>query len=432
VAIAIGLNFLDWNHNYTYFNNMLTTNNNSINFMNLILLAGFMIIGLSRNFGPESDRNHAPEYYALMLFGLAGACIMVTFENFIMLFVGIEILSVSLYVLTGSDKQNPRSNEAALKYFLMGAFFTGILLYGMVLMYGALGSLDLQGMKTALAITGGGSMVYVGVIMLLIALLFKISIAPFHFWTPDVYQGAPTIFTTFMATVVKVAGFGALFKITYITLDSGNVYKLWLALFLIVSTITLLLSNITAIFQNNFKRLMALSGISHAGYMLIGLLSKTSSSNSSVLFYLFGYILATCVAFGIFMMLSERELKDGKPNEDVSVFNGLAKSSPLLAACLSISLLSMAGIPLTAGFWGKFFVFSNANERGTFWILIYAILMSAVSIYYYFKPIVAAYTKESTIKSEISMSTSYKALIILATAALVLLGIAPDLLKNIV
>jgi NADH-quinone oxidoreductase subunit N len=435
VMIAIGLNYLDWNHEYLWFNGMLKTNNNSINFSNLILIAGLLVIAISNNFGKESESNHAAEYYAIMLFSLVGACIMVSYENFIMLFVGIEILSVSMYVLTGSDKQNPKSNEAALKYFLMGAFFTGILLYGMVLMYGALGSLDLAQMKIAIdmvAQPGGGSMIYIGMIMLLIGLLFKISIAPFHFWTPDVYQGAPSIFTAFMSTVVKIAGFAALYKITSVTLSSPIPYKVWFVLMILLIVVTLLVSNISAVLQSNFKRVMAFSGISHAGYMLISLISKTPSSNSSLVFYGYSYVLSTVVAFAIFMLLSERELKDGQPNQEISVFNGLGKSSPLLAACLSISMLSMAGIPLTAGFWGKFFVFSNANERGTIWILIYAILMSAVSVYYYFKPIVAAYTQESTVTSPIQVNTITKIVVIIATIVLVVLGIAPDLLKNLV
>jgi NADH-quinone oxidoreductase subunit N len=430
ILIAIGFNIADWNHEYVWFNNMLRTDNLSLNFSNIILIAGLLVVGISRHFGEDKEHTHPAEYYAIMMFSLAGAIMMTNFENLIMLFIGLEILSVSMYVLTGSEKRITRSNEAALKYFLMGAFATGILLFGITLIYGATGSFNIHTIGNEILTKGVymGSMVFVGISLLLIGLLFKVSIAPFHFWTPDVYEGAPTIFTTFMSTVVKTAGFAAIFTITTISFDSN--YRYWWAFFIILTVLTLLVSNITAVYQKSFKRMMAYSSISHAAYLLIPIIAKTPHSASAVLFYSLAYTFATISAFGVMILVSEANIKDGKPNEEFSIFNGLGKKNPLLAFCLTISMLSLAGIPLTAGFWGKFFVFSNATERHIVWLLIYAVLMSAVGIYYYFKPIINAYMKEGN-EQTIQIPMLYKVVLIFCAIATLVLGILPDLIKSI-
>jgi NADH-quinone oxidoreductase subunit N len=430
IVVAMGFNLADWNKEYQWFSNMLVTNNLSINFSSIMLIACLAIVGISRHFGDDIEHSHPAEYYAIMLFSLAGAIMMVTFQNLLMLFIGLEILSVSMYILTGSDKRNVRSNEAALKYFLMGAFATGILLFGIALIYGATGSFNLQGIYNELTNKSAymGSMVHIGIILLLIGLLFKLSIAPFHFWTADVYDGAPTLFTAFMSTVVKTAGFAALYRITTVAIPDN--YPYWWAFFVILSITTLLISNITAVYQQSFKRMMAYSSISHAGYLLIATLSKSQNSASAILFYSLAYTLATVSAFGVLILVSEANIKNGKPNEDFSIFNGLAKNNPLLAIILTISMLSLAGIPLTAGFWGKFFVFSTAIERKVIWILIYAILMSVVGIYYYFKPLINAYMKEGN-NTVIEVPLLYKITLIVCGFATILLGLMPDLAKSI-
>jgi NADH-quinone oxidoreductase subunit N len=216
IIISMGLTAMDWNHEYVWFGNMFKTNNLSINFSLIIQLAGLLVVAFSNGFGKDEVYTQPAEYYAILLFSLVGAILMVSFENLIMLFVGLEILSVAMYVLTGSDKRNLRSNEAALKYFLMGSFATGFLLFGIALIYGSTRSLYVAGIMSALSQTAPESMpsfLYAGVILMAIGLLFKISAAPFHFWTPDVYEGAPTIFTMFMSTVVKTAGFAAIYHI---------------------------------------------------------------------------------------------------------------------------------------------------------------------------------------------------------------------------
>ncbi len=430
ILIALGLNIADWNKEYLWFNNMLRTNNLTINFANIILIAGLMVVGISRHFGNDQEHSHPAEYYAIMLFSLAGAIMMTNFENLLMLFIGLEVLSVSMYILTGSDKRNFRSNEAALKYFLMGAFATGIFLFGVALIYGATGSFNIHliGNELSTKISFMGSMVYIGISMLLIGLLFKVSIAPFHFWTPDVYEGAPSLFTAFMSTVVKTAGFAAIYRITTTSFDSQ--YRYWWTFLIILTVLTLLVSNITAVYQKSFKRMMAYSSISHAAYLIIPIIAKTEASASAILFYSLSYTFATITAFAIFILVSESNLKEGKPDENSSIFNGLAKNNPFLALCLTISMLSLAGIPLTAGFWGKFFVFSNAIDRKIVWLLIYAILMSAVAIYYYFKPIINSYLKEGN-QTKIQIPLLFKIVIGFCTLVTLLLGIAPDLIKKI-
>ncbi len=437
ILIALGLNFADWNHEYYWFNNMLKTNNLSVNFVTIILLSTLLVVAISRSFGDDDEHSHPAEYYAILLFSAVGAIMMVTFENLIMLFVGLEILSVSMYVLTGSDKRSLRSNEAALKYFLMGSFATGILLFGVALVYGATGSFDIHGIAQGVAKAkeqmGGayGPLLYSGVILVMVGLLFKISAAPFHFWTPDVYNGAPSIFTAFMSTVVKTAGVAATYRI--LSISFPTVYGLWGNPLVYIVCATLIIGNITAVYQQSFKRMLAYSSISHAGYLLITVLAKRPETNSSLLFYSLAYAIATITAFSVLMVVSEAQAKNGKADESFDALNGLAKNNPLLAFSLTISMLSLAGIPLTAGFFGKFFVFSDAfsNPSSLFkWILVIAVLMSTVGIYYYFKPIIAAYMKKGEV-TKIELSPLYKFILILTTTLTILLGLAPDLVKNI-
>jgi len=439
VLIALGLNLADWNHEYYWFHNMLKTNNLSINFTSIILVATALFVAISRGFVEDEEHTHPAEYYAILLFSVVGAIMMVTFQSLFMLFVGIEILSVAMYVLTGSDKRNLRSNEAALKYFLMGSFATGIMLFGIALVYGATGSFDINGIGNMvnqaklqdIMLNPYGPILYGGIILIFVGLLFKISAAPFHFWTPDVYDGAPSIFTAFMSTVVKTAGVAATYRLLSISFPA--VYGLWGNPLVYITCLTLIIGNITAVYQQSFKRMLAYSSISHAGYLLITVLAKTPTTNSSILFYSLAYSIATISAFAVLMVVSEAKSKSGNPDESFNALNGLSKNNPFLAFALTVSMLSLAGIPLTAGFFGKFFIFADAfsNVSSLFkTIAVVAILMSAVGIYYYFKPIIASYMKKGDIE-KIELSPIYKLTLIITTALTILLGIAPDLVKNI-
>jgi NADH-quinone oxidoreductase subunit N len=429
LLVALATNFLDWSDGpYLYFNEMILVNHLTITFNGILLAAAFMIVAMSGGFQDNEEAQPA-EYYALMLFSLVGAMMMVSYNHMIMLFIGVEILSIAMYILTGSDKRNLRSNEASLKYFLMGAFASGIMLFGIALMYAGSGTLELAGLTSfAGAVQPMSYIFYAGILLLLIGMLFKVSAAPFHFWTPDVYEGAPTIFTTFMSTIVKVAGFAALYRLLYSSLSS--MYDYWWVTLVVITILTLLAGNVTAVYQQSFKRMLAYSSISHAGYLLISLTALTGKTESAILFYSISYVLATIVSFGVLMLIEKEQSTVGQLNSSYDAFNGLAKNNPLLAFVMTVSLLSLAGIPLTAGFWGKFMIFSSAVDRGLTWLLVFAVLMSAVGIYYYFRAIIAAYVKEGN-TPEIRIAPVYKLILILSTILTIVLGFAPGIVEKV-
>lgn len=432
LVLAIASNFVEWNKGpLLYFYDMLRVDNLTLAFNGIVLLSAFMIVAISGGFQDNPDSEPA-EYYGLMLFSLVGALMMIGFEHMIMLFIGIEILSVAMYILTGSNKRNLRSNEAALKYFLMGAFATGFILFGITLIYGATGSFKLSHIHGFASNIQAGTqpyLMYAGLLLLLIGMLFKVSAAPFHFWTPDVYEGAPTIFTTFMSTIVKTAGFAALFRL--LNTSFSEIYGFWWVVIAAIAVLTLLVGNIGATSQNSFKRMLAYSGISHAGYMLIALTALTKPSQSAIVFYSLAYSLSTICAFGVLMLVSKEKTFEGQPNERYEAFNGLAKQNPVLAFVLAVSMLSLAGIPLTAGFWGKFFIFTSAAERGIIWITVIAVLMSAVGIYYYFRVIISSYLKEGDL-IKIRVAPFYQVILLLATFLTILFGLAPGVFEGLI
>ncbi|TDB60866.1 NADH-quinone oxidoreductase subunit N [Arundinibacter roseus] len=428
LVVAMIGNFFEWNDGeLLYFKGMFAVNKLTLTFNAIVLFSAFMIVAMTQGFQDNEEAQPA-EYFALMLFSLVGAFMMIGFENLIMLFLGVEILSVAMYVLTGSDKRNLRSNEAALKYFLMGAFATGIMLFGIALLYGASGSFSLNGIESFVTLNqrSPSYLLYAGLLLVLIGMLFKVSAAPFHFWTPDVYDGAPSIFTAFMATIVKTAGFAALFRL--LSHSFSGIYDFWWPTLSILTVLTLLVGNIIAVYQDSFKRMLAYSSISHAGYLLIALTSMTKQTENAILFYSMAYSFATICAFGVLIPVAREKSLEGRPNESYEAFNGLAKNNPLLAFVLTVSMLSLAGIPLTAGFWGKFFVFSSAVERELVWMIIVAVLMSAVGIYYYFRVIMAAYMKEGD-TATIRIAPFYKIVLIAATLLTILFGLAPGLFE---
>ncbi|WP_149241189.1 NADH-quinone oxidoreductase subunit N [Dyadobacter sp. 32] len=432
LALALAGNFYEWNDGpLLYFYDMFRVDNLTLSFNGIVLISAFMIVAISGGFYDNADAEPA-EYYSLMLFSLVGAIMMIGFEHLIMLFLGVEILSVAMYVLTGSNKRNLRSNEAALKYFLMGAFATGFMLFGITLLYGATGSFDLSDIRGFAASVSTGTpsyLLYAGLLLLLIGMLFKVSAAPFHFWTPDVYEGAPTIFTTFMSTIVKTAGFAAIFRL--LSNSFANIYSFWWIVIAVIAILTLLVGNIGATSQRSFKRMLAYSGISHAGYLLIAITALSSPTSKSIVFYSLAYSLSTIVAFAVLMLVSKEKTIEGQPDERYEAFNGLAKNNPFLAFVLTVSMLSLAGIPLTAGFWGKFFIFTSAAERGIIWITVIAVLMSTVGIYYYFRVIIASYVKQGDLP-QIRVAPFFLIILVLATFFTILFGLAPGLFEGLI
>lgn len=364
--------------------------------------------------------NNAAEYFALIFFVLCGVSILSCYNTLLMLFLGVEIMTIPLYILAGSEKRNLKSNEASLKYFLMGSFTTGIMLMGIALMYGANGNFGIT--YTAPAPVMGmaqsnGILLPLGLLFIFISMSFKVSAAPFHFWTPDVYDGTPTVFTGFMSTVVKAAGFIAFIKLfSERSVQLGPSWKLIVPLVIIL---TLLAGNITAVFQQSVKRMLAYSSIAQAGFMLFALYANNASSKEGILLYSAAYSLATLGVFAVLVKMKDVSFEG---------FNGLAKTQPVLAFTATIFLLSLAGIPLTSGFFAKYYMLKAAIETShTFFIVIIAVLFAAVSVYYYFKVIQAMYFKQGNAET-LPISSSFKYILIAVAALVILLGIMPNML----
>jgi len=325
-------------------------------FFNSIAITATLIYVILSGKDIEKTGIHISEYYALIFFVLCGVSILTSFNGLLMLFIGIEILSIPLYILTGADKRNLKSNEASLKYFLMGSFSTGIMLMGIALIYGATGSFALGVLHDAPAAGLPAKVSFIevaGILLLFASMCFKVSAAPFHFWTPDVYDGAPSVFTSFMATIVKSAGF-----IAFIRLFESNTQALgptWKILLSFVIIATLLIGNITAVFQQSVKRMLAYSSIAQAGFMLFALYSNNDLAKEGILLYAVAYSLATIGIFAILIKMKDYTF-DG--------YNGLAKSEPVLAFTNTIFLLSLAGIPLTAGFFAKYYMLASVVKAG--------------------------------------------------------------------
>ncbi|MEO6902125.1 MAG: NADH-quinone oxidoreductase subunit N [Bacteroidia bacterium] len=420
IAIFI-VNIFDWNTNQLYFN-MLRTDNYAVAFTGVILGIGFLWFMMADGFFKEESNQ--TDHYSLILFALAGAVIMVSYTNMAMLFLGIEILSIPMYILCGSNKLDLSSNEAAFKYLIMGAFATGFLLFGITLIYGATGSFDLKEIATAVASQATVSPIfYVGVLLMLTGLSFKVSAAPFHFWAPDVYQGAPTVITAFMATIVKIAGFGAFLKLFSTTFN--NAHDTWGTTIWVIAALSMLVGNITAIFQTSTKRLLAYSSIAHAGYILLALLAGNSFSSSAVLMYATAYSIGSIATFGIVDIISKTRGSDG-----IDHFNGLGKSNPFLAFVMAVALFSLAGIPPTAGFFAKYYIFTSAFMAGNPGLVLIAIIASLIGIYYYFKIVIAMYFKEGN-KEPIQVQANHKILLIIIVFAIFVLGLFPDLIISL-
>lgn len=361
---------------------------------------------------------HVAEYYALIFFITAGICIASSFSSLLLLFLGIEIISIPLYILTGTDKRNLKSNEASLKYFLMGSFSTGIMLMGICLIYGAKGSFNIE--QIALGTGQLTPMVGAGLLLLMVSMAFKVSAAPFHFWTPDVYDGAPTVFTSYMATIVKAALFIAFIRLFEGAFDS--MHTQWQTLIAIITAATLIIGNLTAVFQQSVKRMLAYSSIAQAGFMLFSLVALNGIGREGLLFYTLAYSVPTIGIFAILVRMKDYTFEG---------FNGLAKHQPVLAAVTTIFLLSLAGIPATAGFMGKFYMLSAAIKNGhVMWLVIVGILCAAISVYYYFRVIQAMYFKEGD-PQELETSGFHKGLLILMAAFVVFIGIFPSFVTNL-
>jgi len=433
LAITFLLNLGEWGGTVPFFQNLLAPyNNGMLNFDNfafaftgLLLFASLLVLALSQ-FQVKEDMEHAGEFYAILLFTVVGAVVMVSFSNLVMLFIGIEILSISLYVLAGSRKYNGQSNEASLKYFLLGSFASGFLLLGIALIYGTTGSLSLTGISEYVSANANSLpfLSVLGIMLIIMGMAFKVSAAPFHNWAPDVYHGSPTVVTAFMATVVKIAAMAAFLRLMMGSFAA--VQGWWTILLTVISILTMTAGNITALYQTNFKRLMAYSGIAHAGYLLIGIVALTHdngavSSSSAILYYTLAYALATIAAFAVLLVIA-----GNTGDSSISAFNGLAKRDPVLAVGMTVCMLSLAGIPPLAGFFGKYYLFALAINKGLWLLAAFAVLNSLLGIYYYFIVFINMFVKDAPEGASYPSSPASKTVIGICVLLTILAGLFPE------
>ncbi len=387
LAIAILLVAREFGSSTFHFSEMLLFDNFSLAYAGLICSIALFWFWMAADY--FRNTSHITDRSAMVLFTIAGALIMASFNNMAMLFLGIEILSISLYVLAGSKKESLFSTEASFKYFLMGAFATGFLLMGIALVYGATGSFQITTIADFVAShkTELPYFFYAGVLMMLAGLAFKISAVPFHFWAPDVYEGSPTVITALMSTVVKIAAIAAFYRVFSICFSS--VQHTWTTALQVITVLTLVIANVTAVYQNSVKRMLAYSSVGHVGYILLGFISNDKAASGTIFYYLAAYAVASIATFTILHLLEQK-----RSGITVDNFNGLYKKKPLLAVAMTIALLSLAGIPPFPGFFGKYMVFALAIENGFTSLVILAIVTSLIGVYFYFRVIIAMFFKE--------------------------------------
>ena len=395
----------------------LSFNSFSLLFVAIAVFCTILFFLLNGNEMRKVGNNYA-DYYALIFFITSGIILVASFTNLLILFLGIEIITIPSYILAGADKRNLKSNEASLKYLLLGSFSTGVMLLGIALIYGSQGTFEID--KMQFAFEEGrkiSNLQAAGMLLLLFSMAFKASVAPFHFWAPDVYDGAPTVFASYMATIIKAAvfiGFIRLFESTFGALS--QTWQIWIA---VLIAVTLLVGNITATFQQSVKRMLAYSSVSHAGFFLFAVYAMNEAAHEGLIIYAAGYCLATIGAFAMVAKMSDYSYEG---------FNGLAKHQPLLALTTTICLLSLAGIPLTVGFLGKFYMLKAAVLTGKhLWLVIFAVIMAAVGAYYYFRVIQAMYFKDGPDNSTGATAVE-KYTMVAICVFIILLGVMPGLI----
>ncbi|MBI5376553.1 MAG: NADH-quinone oxidoreductase subunit N [Candidatus Schekmanbacteria bacterium] len=421
IVTAFRLSASLWGHSISAFSNMLVVDNFSFFCKMVFLLGAGLTVMISSVYLRDVDFGHG-EYYALVLFSTAGMCFISSAADFLILFIAIEIMSIAFYILCGFERSNHLSNESSLKYFLMGAFSSAFLLYGIALIYGYTGSTNFSDVAVAVSRSGGhDTMIYVGAAVFLIGLSFKIAAVPFHMWVPDVYQGAPTTVTAFMAAAGKAAGFAALLRVvqTAFPMMFGNMTEI----FWVVCALTMTVGNVIALAQTNIKRMLAYSSIAHAGYILLAMVSYNEFMVPGVLFYLLAYTLMNIGAFAVIVALSSKE----KEALNISNLAGVGAKYPLLAASMTIFMISLSGIPPTAGFVGKLYIFSSVIKSGFIWLAVIGVINSVISVFYYFRVIVAMYMREPEEDwSANRFSPQLLAVIFFCAAGIMIIGIFPN------
>jgi NADH-quinone oxidoreductase subunit N len=425
---VLAINYYEFGSTASYYNNMITVSKFSTTFSSLFIILTIFLVALSHNFY-ENHPTKISDFVAIKIFLLAGGVAMVSFGNLAMFFLGIEILSIALYVLAASERLNLKSNEAGMKYFLMGSFASGIILFGICLIYGAMGSFDVAEIHESSLSAELPIWFPIGMILMIIGMLFKVAAVPFHFWAPDVYEGSPALTTALMSTLAKVVAIATLYKLVSAlnfvpSLDNQDLLGTFETIVVIISIASMTVGNIMALRQVNVKRMLAFSGISHAGFMLMTLLTVATSAGV-LLYYTAAYALAGIAAFSVMLYVCKNQ-----DNEDITNFHGLGKTNPLLAAILTGSLLSMAGIPIFSGFFAKLFLFNQTIEAGYIALVIVAVINSIISVGYYFKLILAMYSKEPNQERTGKPFLIYAVAVISITLNIVL-GLFPSLVLDL-
>lgn len=422
VSAALVFLIRDWGTDFTYFNGAVRFDQFALAFSAILTVIYLLWMILAAGlFGSETGR---ADLVTLSLFALSGAVCMVSFGDLTTFFIGLEILSISLYVLAASSKRDLRSNESGMKYLLMGAFATGFLLFGIALVYGATGTFNLE--RIAQAVLGQPDQplfLKAGVLLILTGLLFKVSAAPFHFWAPDVYEGAPTAITAFMATLVKTAAFGAFYRL--FSTCFAPLSDTWGPVVAIASAVTMVAGNVLAVYQTGMKRMLAYSSVAHAGYLLMAVLALNEVSAGSLMIYTFVYSLGSLGAFAAYSAVSQQG------DERTQALTGLSSKQPLAAAALAVVVLSLAGIPPLAGFFAKYSVFYGAALSGANWLVFVAIVASLIGVSYYFRMIYAAYKTAPENESSAVISGSAYALLLVSAALTLVLGLYPALFDRL-
>jgi len=419
---AFVLAMFELGQNTFAFHGSLAVDDYAVFFEAVIIIATSVTIAMSLEYAASAGMAGA-EYYALVLFAALGMMLMAAAGDLIIIFLGLETMSLAAYALAGFIRRDPKSSEAAIKYFLLGAFSTGFLLYGIALIYGAIGTIRLPPIRASLtSAIGANPLLLLGLGMMLIGFGFKVAAVPFHMWTPDAYEGAPTPITALMAVGVKVAAFAGFLRIFMANL--GPISRDWTMVLWIMAALTMTVGNVVALVQNNIKRMLAYSAVAHAGYVIVGMAAGPGpDSGGAILYYLLAYAFTNLGAFAVVVALE----RDGEPHDEIADYRGLAREHPGLAAAMALSLLSLIGVPPLAGFVGKFYIFAAALNAGLVWLVVIAVLNSVISAYYYIGVIVAMYMQEGDVTVEhMSGRPGLLISVVVGVIGVIVLGIYPQ------
>lgn len=422
---AIGITIGEYNGDYSQLlHNMMTFDAYAKSFSIVMIFVTLGVLSISKYYYDETIE-HLNDIYALFIFSLIGGLILIAHSSLVMLFLGTEILSIPLYILSSSNRKNLASNEAGLKYYLLGSFASCFLLLGITLLYGMTGSFELTAIQQYIQNQPDLPLIFIiGCVFIIGAFMFKLAVFPFHFWAPDVYQGAPTVLTVFLATTVKIIGFGTLIR--FISLTMLEQVSIWQPVLITSAILTMVIGAIISLYQTNFKRLLAYSGIANAGFILVVFIALKVDTFQYVLYYFLGYSIASILGFSLYSIIKENSGID-----DIRGLKGLIAHNKLLTTSLIIVMLSFAGIPPLAGFLGKYFILFHAIDTAQVWLLIIALIASFFTAYNYLKVLThAVQIEEGQTIQKIYLEGSYRFLLITGIVLLFFIGLFPDIVMS--